>query len=423
MYQEKKLANGLKLILSPLKETKAVTVLILLPVGSRYETKEINGVSHFIEHLMFKGTAKRPNTLAISKALDAVGAEYNAFTSKDHTGYYVKVAADKIELAFDILSDMLLNSIFDTKEIDKERGVIVEEINMYEDNPLMYIQSVFEQITFGADQPLGQQIAGPRSVIKNVSREKIIAYRDKFYNPANMIVTVAGNFDAKKVTALSQKYFSTPKNKIVEQKFKPVKITQTKPQIDLLHKKTEQVNLCLGFPAFRLGDPKIYPLLLLAIILGGNMSSRLFINVREKEGLAYFIRASVDSYQDIGTIFVQAGLDRKRIKQAISLILLELKKIKKDGATSEELQSAKEFVKGKLVLDLEDSENIADWLGKQQLLLNKIILPSEYLKKIMAVKSSDIKKIANEIFVTKKINLALIGPYKNKEEFKPLLKV
>jgi len=422
MYQKLKLKNGLKLILAPLHETKAVTVLVLLPVGSRYETKNINGTSHFIEHLMFKGTKKRPTSLDITKELDSVGAEYNAFTSKDHTGYYIKIAADKIELAFDLLSDMIFNSVFDPKEIEKERGVIIEEINMYEDNPLIYVEALFEQTVF-APHELSWLISGSKKVIRNVSRQAILGYKNKFYHPSNVILTVAGNFDKKKVLTLSQKYFNQTKKSIKKSEFKRIKINQAKPRVNLLFKNTEQVQLCLGFPSYSLGDRKIFTLYLMAVILGGNMSSRLFTVIREQHSLAYYIKAGVSPYQDTGTLVVQAGLDKKRINQAISLILTELQKIKDDGVEKKELQNAKEFLKGKLVLDLEDSENVADWYGKQELLLKKIYTPEERFKKVMAVGQSQIKKVAQEILKQQKLNLALIGPFKNKNDFGKLLKL
>ncbi len=421
MYQKTKLKNGLTLITAPLKETKAVTVLILLPVGSRYETKQINGVSHFIEHLMFKGTVKRPTSLDITKELDSVGAEYNAFTSKDHTGYYIKVSAERIELAFDILSDMLFNSVFAQTQIDKERGVIIEEINMYNDNPLIYLGALFEQTVFG-DHPLGRLISGPKEVIKKVSRRQILAYQQRFYRPSNMVLTVAGNFDRTKVKKLTEKYFGKNQAKKIKNGFKPLSFKQQALQVKLLYKNTEQVQLGLGFPALKLSDPKIFALYILAVILGGNMSSRLFITVREKHSLAYYIKSDIGSFQDTGYFLVQSGLDRRRLHQAINLIMVELKKVRDEGISDKELKSAKEFLKGKLVLELEDSENIADWYGKQFLLLNRIYTPAQRLKKILAVTRRDVEKIANQIFNDKNLNLALIGPFKNAGEFKKLLK-
>ena len=422
MYQKIKQKNGLKLILAPLKQTKAVTVSVLLPVGSRYETKNINGVSHFVEHLMFKGTKKRPTSLDITKELDSVGAEFNAFTGKDQTGYYIKIAADKIELAFDLLSDMIFNSVFDAKEIEKERGVIIEEINMYQDNPLLHIDSLFEQTVF-SNHRLGWLISGPKTVIKNISRSQILNYKNKFYQPANIVLTVAGNFNKNKVTQLTKKYFNNSAKKSSSPKFEKIKINQTKPRVSISFKETEQIQFCLGFPSYSLTDARIFPLYILAVILGGNMSSRLFTTIREQHGLAYYIKAGINSYQDAGTLVVQAGVDKKRVKQSISLILQELEKIKKQGVTVTELKSAKEFLKGKLVLDLEDSENVADWYGKQELLLKKMYTPDQRMKKVMAVNQDQIKKAAQDIIKQQKLNLALIGPFKTKTEFEKLLKL
>ncbi|MFA5021729.1 MAG: pitrilysin family protein [Patescibacteria group bacterium] len=421
MYSKSKLKNGLTLITAPLPETKAVTVLVVLPVGSRYETKNINGVSHFIEHLVFKGTKRRPTSLDISKELDSVGAEFNAYTAKDHTGYHIKIAADKIELAFDVLADIIFNATLEPVEIAKERGVILEEINMYRDNPLFYVQQLFEQTIF-PNHSLGQLISGPKDVIKKISRAQILQYKNKFYQPSNMVVTVAGNFGQKKVLNLTKKYFGQKAKVNRPVKFLPFKTKQSKPQVSLNFRQTEQIQICLGVPSYSLINPKIYPLYLLAVILGGNMSSRLFINVREKYGLAYYIKSDLSSYQDIGSFVIQAGLDKDRIKQAIGLILAELKNIREQGVTVKELSRAKEFLKGKLILGLEDSENVADWYSKQELLINKIDTPQQQLKKIFAVSQKDIKKVAAELILDKKLNLSLIGPFKQKAEFEKLLK-
>ncbi|HLC90070.1 MAG TPA: pitrilysin family protein [Patescibacteria group bacterium] len=420
MYQKQKLTNGLTLITAPLKETKAVTVLVLLPVGSRYESQNINGASHFVEHLMFKGTKKRPTSLDITKVLDAVGADYNAFTTKDHTGYYVKIAAEKIELAFDILSDMIFDSILPPSEIEKERGVILEEIKMYEDNPMMYLPILFEETLFGKT-PLGWSIAGPKSVIKKISQNQLLNYYRAHYSAAKMVLAVAGNFDRRQINLLAKNYFGRRQKKSAKTNFSQFKVSQTSPRLNLSFRKTQQVQLGLGFPAYRLNDKKIFPLYLLSIILGGNMSSRLFISVREEHGLAYYIRTDLSAYQDTGNFMVAAGLDSARIFAAIKLILAELNKIKERGVSPQELKNAKEFLRGKLVLDLEDSENVADWYAKQELLLNQIQTPAERLKKIFAVSQNDIKKVANEIIQRKKLNLALIGPFKQKKEFEKLL--
>lgn len=421
MFKQTKLSNGLRLVLAPLKETKAVTVLVLVNVGSRHESKNINGVSHFVEHLLFKGTKKRPTSIDLTKELDGVGAEYNAFTAKDHTGYYIKVTAEKIELAFDILSDMIFNSTFAAAEIQKERGVILEEINMYNDNPLMNLGSLFETTIFG-NQPVGWSIAGPKSVIKKVTRRELVNYKNKFYQPNNMVVSVSGNFNTTKVNNLAKKYFGQKNQNKLSKSAVKASLKQSRPKVNVSFKDSQQVQMGLGFPAYSLTDKMLYAEYILAIILGGNMSSRLFGTVRERFGLAYFIRTDLSAYNDVGAFMVQAGLDKRRIDQAITLILSELKKAKDEGITDAELEDAKQYLKGKFVLELEDSEHVADWFGKQQLLLNKISTPEERIKKIMAVTKEDVEKAAKHIFDDKKINLALIGPFKDKTRFTKLLK-
>jgi predicted Zn-dependent peptidase len=416
-----KLSNGLTVITAPLAETKAVTVLVYIPVGSRFEKKDNNGVSHFIEHLMFKGTKRRPSSTDITKELDAVGAEFNAFTGKEYTGYYIKAAAEHIELAFDVLSDMLFASVFDQAEIDKERGVILEEINMYEDNPLMYVDNIFENIVY-QDHPLGRLIIGPREVIKNVARKNILTYRDTFYSPRNMFITVAGKCTTSQVGRLSKKYFGQRAATFKKTAFTKFRSKQAAPRVSIMRKDTEQIQLCLGFPAYGLTDKRLAALTLLSVVLGGNMSSRLFVSVREKHGLAYFVKAAAEAYQDTGSFIVQAGLDKKRLHQAISLIMEELKKVCDRGVTNHELATAKDFVRGKLVLGLEDSEAVADWFGKQQMLLGKLETPEQKLKKLDRVTADQIKKVANEVFDDSKINLAVIGPFDSDKQFMPLLR-
>lgn len=422
MYKKTTFPNGLRLITVPMSGTNSVTVFVLFGVGSRYETADINGASHFIEHLMFKGTKKRPTTLDISKALDSVGAEYNAATSKDWTGYYVKIDSRKIELAMDVVSDMLYNSKFDKKEIDRERGVIVEEINMYHDNPLMYVEDLLEQLMY-RDTTLGWEIAGPKQVIREVSCEKLIAYRDAYYQPKNMVIGVAGKINHQIINLVKKYFQTTQKNDSPGRAFDAFINKQTKPQIIVNYKDTEQVQLALGFHAYSHTDPRLYAQYLLGIILGGNMSSRLFISVRERRGLAYFVRVYPNIYQDTGNLIIQSGLDKSRLELAIKTILAELKKIKRSGVTADELKKAKEYLRGKLVLSLEDTEDMVDWYIKQELLFGQTLTPEEKLKKFEAVTLAQVKQVAKEIFTENNLNLAIIGPYKNDKNFKPLLKV
>lgn len=416
------LRNGAHLLVSPEADASSVTILIMFKVGSRYETPDINGSSHFLEHLMFKGTTKRPTTLDISKELDGVGADYNAFTSKDTTGYYVKVDARQLPLAVDILQDMLFNSLFEQAEIDRERGVIIEEINMYEDNPLMHAEELLEELLFGKTHPLGYQIAGPRSVIRTVTRQKMLEYKEKYYDAKHMVVSVAGKVTPANIRLL-KKSFETYPTKPGKHTFTPFKGKQTFKRTLVKFKKTEQVQLVLGVPAGSLFDTDLPAMSVLSVILGGNMSSRLFVNVREKRGLCYMIRSSINPYEDVGSFTIQSGIARKSVDQALSAILFELGRVKKERVSAGELKQAKDFISGKLTLSWEDSETIANYWARQFLLERKLLTPQERLKRIQSVTAADIQWVSRKLFKTPKLNMVLIGPYHSSAPFKRLLKV
>lgn len=417
MHKKQTLKNGIRLVTSPLKETQTASLLVLVKVGSRQEAKPIQGISHFVEHMMFKGTKKRPTTLDLSKELDGIGAEYNAYTGKDVTGYYIKSDSRHLSLAIDMLSDMLLNSKFEAKELEKEKGVIVEEINMYEDNPMMFVEEMLEGMVFSGSQ-LGHQIAGSRETVKAVTRASMVKYKTAYYNGSNMVVALAGKFNDQHLREIKAKFAI---KKGAKSKIEKSVSAQKSPKVKVKFKETEQVQLALGFPAFSQNDKRIYALQLMSVILGGNMSSRLFINIREKNGLCYFIRSWPNLYEDRGMMVIQAGLDKARIDFAIEAIKNELDKIKAD-VTPEELKRAKEFIAGKMALDLEDSMSIAQYYGNLELMNKPLIAPAEKLKKIMAVKAEEIKAVAEEIFVISRANLAIIGPLKDKARFEKLLK-
>ena len=342
MYKRIKRKDNSVIILVPSKETKAITFEVLYKVGSREESKNNNGVSHFLEHLMFKGTEKRPKTVNISKELDSIGAEYNAFTGKDHTGYYIKAAQKNLPLAIEILADMLHNSKFEKEEMDKERGVIIEEINMYEDNPLMYIGDVFENLIYKGTK-LGYSIGGPRKNIINLSRNSLYNYYQKYYYSANSIICLAGNFQEKKALRLINKFFPIAKKRKRVNFKKVKKIKKKNPQISIIKRKNvEQVQLILGFKSIPKKDNKFLRTQVLANILGGTMSSRLFLEIREKRGLCYFIKASNDGYEDLTSFSIQAGLNKEKIYEALKAIKEELNKLKEEGLTKEELEKTKD---------------------------------------------------------------------------------
>lgn len=410
------------MITAPIAGTEAVTILILLPVGSRYETKEINGASHFIEHMMFKGTERRPSNLAIAKELDALGADYNAFTGKDLTGYWIKLDKDNIETGVEILSDILFNSLFDRSELERERGVILEEIKMYEDNPLLYIDDLFEQTLYN-NHPLGWSISGKMENIRKISYQEILDFKNKHYRPNQMLIAVAGNIEKRAIKKIIVKFFgqssSAKKETWSAKKF--LNSQQTGPIVNILTKDVQQIQLALGFPAYSYFHPKLDVLTLFSIILGGNMSSRLFTEVRVKRGLAYFVKTDLSIYKDTGNFVVRAGIDKEKIKEATAVILEELKKIRDQGAGADELARAKTFFEGKLSLELEDSASVASWYAKYEMMLGKIFTPAEKIAKIKKITNRDVQLVAKDIIRSSALNLAIIGPAIDRSSLLPVL--
>ena len=420
MFRKTTLENGLRIITVPQKGTQAVTVLVLVGTGSKYETKETSGISHFLEHMYFKGTKKKPTPLLVSETLDKIGGIFNAFTSEDFTGYYAKVAAPQFEIALEWVSDIYFNSLFPQKEIGKERRVIIEEINMYLDTPMIYIGELWKKLLYG-DQPAGWEVAGTKESVSEIKRGQILDYTKSQYVAPNTIVCLAGNINQAEVVKRVKRYFSPISGK--EPKKKPEVVErQTAPEALVKFKSTDQTHLALGVRTHNLFHPQRYPLEILSVILGGMMSSRLFTEVREKLGAAYYIRTGVDLNPDTGCLVTQAGVDNKKIEKVISTILKEYKKISRKKVSGAELKKAKENLKGKLALTLEASDARASFFAGQELLENKILTLEEVFGKIDKVSANDILQAGKDIFKPANLNLALIGPFKEKAKFRKLLK-
>lgn len=411
------LSNGMRVHMLPFSGTEAATVLVLVKVGSRYEYPAINGASHYIEHLMFKGTKRRPTTLDISRGLDAVGAEYNAFTGKDYTGYYITIEAGKLPLAVDMLHDMMFHSKYDPVEMDRERSVIIEEINMYHDNPMMHVEELLEQIMFDGST-LGWDIAGSPQTMRTMTRDQVIEFRDAYYAPSRIVIGVAGKVN-KQTLALIKKTFGAVKAKSEPASFVPHTHRAPHAVVPCVvqDKPVEQLQVALGFPSFGARDKRNAAVALLSTILGGTMSSRLFISVRERKGLCYFVRAENSSYDDVGVFQIRSGLDKSRLKLAVKTILQELDKVKKSGVTARELKEAKDNFRGRILLKLEESSNRADWYARQELILDKAKTPEERMAEIDAVTASEVKKVAKEILDLKRMSVAAIGPFKDGKTF------
>jgi predicted Zn-dependent peptidase len=410
------LKSGLRVVAVPMKNAKSVTVLILVGTGSKYETKNINGMSHFLEHMFFKGTKKRPNTLKISETLDMIGGAYNAFTSKEVTGFWAKVDKKNTDIALDWISDMFLNSKFEGAEIEKEKGVVIEELNMYLDMPSSYVSELFEDLLYG-DQPAGWRIVGEKEHILNFNREKMVEYYKTHYSPQNTVVCVAGDINPKQIEAKIQNYFAKVVLSPAPTK-QATKELQSKPGILIHHKKTDQTHFCLGVRAYDMFSPKKYALSLLSIILGGNMSSRLFISVRERNSLAYYIHTSVDATTDAGYLVTQAGIKNGNLEKAVGLILKEYQDLKNINISAKELKKAKDYLRGTMSLSLDATDAQASFYATQEVMEHAIMTPEEKLKLIDKVSVRDIKKIAEDIFKPEKLNLSVIGPIEDSEKEK-----
>ena len=413
-YSKTVLPNGLRVILAPQKDSVAATILVLVEAGSKYETKEINGLSHFLEHMCFKGTTRRPKAIDIAGELDGLGADYNAFTSQEYTGYYVKVQFEKAGQALDIISDLYLNPVFEPAEIEKEKGVVIEEINMYEDLPPRKVADVFTDLLYG-DQPAGWDIAGKKEIIQKLKKEDFLKYRTEHYVAKATLIVVAGAFDEKEFREGIQNHF---KGITVAKKFGKVKTieSQLKPDVKIQYKKSDQTHFVLGSRAFDLYDSRKYALDVLGDILGGGMSSRLFQKIREELGAAYYVRADSNLSTDHGYFAVASGVDHKKFDLVVGAILEELKRVANENVPDAELQRSKDHLAGKLLLGLETSDSLASFYGIQGILNEEIQNPDDLLKKITSVTADEIRAVAKDIFVDSKLNLAVIGPYEEKNK-------
>ncbi len=418
-YERIVLKNGLRVLLVPQKGSLATTVAVLVSAGSKYETKEQNGLSHFLEHMCFKGTVKRPRPIDIAGELDGLGADYNAFTSEEMTSYYAKAKNGAAPKLVDIVADMYVNPVFNPHDIEKERGVIIEEINMYEDLPQRKVQELFMNLVYG-DQPAGWDVAGTKENVRRFTRDDFISYRSRHYVPRATVVVVAGGFSRSILKDVECHFMPLAPGK-KDKKLKVVE-SQLAPNELIRFKESDQTHAVLGFRTFDEFDERRFALQVLADILGGGMGSRLFQLVREKLGAAYYVRAGADLYSDHGLLTMSAGLDHKKVEVVLEAILGECARFTKDLVPKDELARAKEHLTGGLLLSLETSDQLGYYYAGQEISGRRIMGPNVLERKVRAVTSEQVKKVAREVFVDRGLNLALIGPAKG-TSFKKLLKV
>lgn len=424
------LKSGLPVITVPMPSVKSVTVLVLANTGSRYEKPMEHGIAHFFEHMVFKGTDKFPTPQELASVVDSVGADFNAFTSKEYTGYYVKTASEHVDLALDVVSDMLLTPKLRQTDIDREKNVIIEEMNMYADTPARYINDLFDQMMFEGSG-LGHDIVGTRETVSSLTTQHFQQFLQQWYGLGNMLLIMAGDEkvlnDPKTMVVVNDMFSKTLvadriKDKVNLSAYLPPQALAAK-RLHVEYKETEQAHLVFGWPSINRTDPRRYALSVLSTILGGNMSSRLFSEIREKRGLCYYVHADADMYHDIGVFGAAAGVDPKRVEEAITVVIEEFEDVAsgKHPITQEELQKAQEYVAGKMVLGFEDSESVAQYYGMRQLLSNKIEEPEAVLEKVRQVKLEDMQALAAELVKGPELRLAVIGPFKDLAPFEKIM--
>ncbi len=416
-FQRDTLDNGLRVVTADLPYAQSVAVLVMLAAGSRYEADEVSGIAHFSEHMFFKGTEKRPSAKEVAGAIDAIGGEFNAFTGKEYTAYYVKCAAEHRDVALDVLVDMLRNSRFEEEEIEREKGVIIEEMNMYYDTPRDFIGGVYEQLLWG-DQPIGRDIIGRKETVRDATRDTFMGYLDRWYKPSRMVLGVAGAIGDGLLERAQELLGDLPDGETGE----PEPTAPYENGRVVVHtKQSEQAHVILGVSSLPIDHPDRYAIQLLATALGGGMSSRLFSEVRERRGLAYYVYGLNHSYTDAGTLYSQAGVDINRIDDAVATIAGELRKVAAEPLPPDELEKARNFAKGRFVLSLESPQGLALFGLRREVLERALPDPDDVLAGIDAVTSDDVARVASELIADDRFRLAVIGPFDDASRFEPLL--
>ncbi len=417
MFRKITLENGLRVVCEKIPYVRSVSIGIWVGTGSRNEDHINNGISHFIEHMLFKGTEKR-SAKEIADSIDSIGGQINAFTGKECTCYYTKTLDSHIEIAMEVLADMFFNSKFDKKDIDLERKVILEEIGMYEDSPEELVHDVFSETSWKGN-PLGYSILGTQDSLSRIDHTMFKEYMQKNYTPYNSVISVAGNFDEKKLEELIEKHFSHWK---VDESYKadihPVEFVS---ETTIKEKETEQVHICMGFNAIEHGNDKLYTLLAINNIFGGGMSSRLFQKIREEKGLVYSIYSYPASYKNAGLFAIYAGMNPEHLNQVIEITSQEIRNLIKTGISEEELYKSKEQLKGNYILGLESTSSRMNSIGKSELMLGHIHTPEEILQEIDEIHMARVNEVIEQVFNSKKMSFAAVGNIKKDFNIKKIL--
>ena len=421
MYQKKVLDNGLRIVTSEMPHTRSVCISIFIGAGSRYEFPEQAGLSHFVEHLCFKGTERRPTSKEISETIDGIGGVLNGGTDKELTVYWVKVARPHYLVALDLLVDMLRHSKFDLVEMENERKVIIEELNMSMDSPQSRVDTIIDEVVW-PNQALGRDVAGSKDTVSAINHQMILDHMSRLYLPGNSVISIAGDISHDEVVDSVVRAFEDWPRGVAGDWF-PAEDSQDAPRLKIEQRKTEQVHLCLAVRGLSNQHPDRFILDLLNVVLGEGMSSRLFLEIRERKGLAYDIHSHVSYFRDAGSLAIYAGVDPKKIELTVEAILRELIRLRDEQIPETEVIKAKEMGKGRLMLRMEDTRSVSGWMGGQELLTGRILSVDEVVSIVDAITASDMQRVAKELFLTSKVNLALVGPVRNKGRLEKLLKL
>ena len=420
MYQRTVLDNGLPVLTSAMPHTRSVTMAIFVGTGSRHESEELAGASHFLEHLLFKGTSNWPTARELSEAVEGVGGVMNASTDREMTVFWCKVARPHFPKALSVLSDMMINPLLDPQELEKEREVVLEELRMTNDYPTNRVDLLIDEALW-PEQPMGRDVGGSQESVGGITRQQIMDYMRRQYSPRNAVVTVAGAITHDEVLEELERSLRgwVPEDPIG---WYPVQDGQDEPRVRVEQRRTDQAHMCVGLPGLPLTHPDRFALGLMNVVLGEGMSSRLFVELRENQGLAYDVHSSVNLFRDCGSLIVYCGVEPKKSQRAISAILEQLGGLR-EGVPDQEVEKARELSKGRMLLRMEDSRAVAMWMGAQETLAGHVRTVDEVVECLDAVTAEDISRVAADLITGEKLNLAVVGPYRSERRFRNLLKL
>src|SRR5579862_2893442 len=419
VFERQQLSNGLRVLTAPLPHAQSVSCFVMLAAGSRYERTDNRGIAHFAEHMFFKGTERRPTSRDLTSTIDGIGGEFNAFTGKEFTGYFVRCAGENRDTALDVLLDMLRHSKFDPEEIEREKGVILEEMNMYNDTPRDRIGTVYEELIFG-DNPLGWETLGTKETIRGATRETFLDYVDEWYTPDRMVVGVGGMVGDDLTPMLERLLGDLQQNG--NGSYPAVELERSPgPHVRVQKKDADQAHICVGVPSYPVDHPDRYALQLLSTVLGGGMSSRLFLEVRERRGLAYYVHGSAHAYTDTGTLVAQAGVDITRIDEAVKVVVEQFDRMAEEAVPADELEKARSFAKGRFVLQTESPQGIIMFGLRREVLEGAAVEPPEVLAALDEVTVEDVQRVAQDLIARDALYLATIGPFDDDARFRELL--